>query len=597
MNILILKFSALVASAVLVGATVISCNKDNEIESTLEKPQIILDSDDGVYTVKAGNELTIAPDFKNIDDASITWTMDGSVVCRSTIWTALWPDAGQYYVTVSAVNDAGNASEEIRVDVLELTPPVISMRLPEGGLKVKAGTDYILTPDIQHADMDGFNMAWYVDGEEAGHDMSYIFNRTETGIYSIKIKASNIDGSAEKEFTIEVVDRLPSSVSFSTPSYLQTSTDRYTFAGRPVYLRPLLSGIEPAEFRWEVDGKTDGCTERTFKFTPEAPGTYTVKVIVNDGEASAEVNVVCVDATEQERMRHSDAGNSAYSNKVFEWIPAPGQFINETSILGGMTGNETTIETANDWAQQRLDTHRFVSLGSFGGYIIVGFDHSVAKSGLEYDLAIGGNAFLSANGGSNEPGIVWVMQDVNGNGLPDDEWYELKGCESDNPDTRHGFSVTYFRPGAPRMNVEWEDCNGTTGSIRYMPGVHDQDYYYPEWIPADSYTLYGTCIPGNNSHDPSTGYWNNNPYGWGYVDNIGSDIITNSSSDDGEGQTSGFKLSNAMFADGSPVELEYVDFVKVQVAVLANSGPLGEVSTEVTSFRDFSMKASKPTGR
>ena len=52
-----------------------------------------------------------------------------------------------------------------------------------------------------------------------------------------------------------------------------------------------------------------------------------------------------------------------------------------------------------------------------------------------------------------------------------------------------------------------------------------------------------------------------------------------------------------MFADGSPVELEYVDFVKVQVAVLANSGPLGEVSTEVTSFRDFSMKASKPTGR
>jgi len=595
MNILVLKFSALVASAVLAGATVISCNKDNEIVSTVEKPQIILDSDDGVYTVKAGNELTIAPELKNIDNASITWSMEGSVVCRSTIWTALWPDEGQYYVTISAVNDAGTASEEIRVDVLELTPPVISMRLPEGGLKVKAGTDYVLTPDIQHADMDGFNMTWYIDGTEVGHDISYTFNRTETGIYNIHIVASNVDGTAEKEFAIEVVDRLPSIISFSTPSYLQTSTDRYTFVGRPVYLRPILSGIEPAEFQWDVDGRATGCTDRTYKFTPEVPGTYSVKVTVNDGEASAEVKVVCVDATEQERMRPSATGNSAYSNTVFEWIPAPGQFINETSMIGGMTGNETTIETANSWAQQRLDSQKFVSLGSFGGYIIVGFDHSIAKSGNEYDFAIGGNAFLSDNGGSNEPGIVWVMQDVNGNGLPDDEWYELKGCESDNPETLRYYSVTYFRPSAPRMNVEWEDCNGKTGNIRYMPKVHDQDYYYPAWIAADSYTLYGTCIPANNSQDPSTGYWNNRPYEWGYVDNVGSDIIVNQS-DDGKGQAGGFKLSNAVYADGSPVNLQYVDFVKVQVAVLAQSGALGEVSTEVTSFRDLSMPTSKSTG-
>lgn len=42
-----------------------------------------------------------------------------------------------------------------------------------------------------------------------------------------------------------------------------------------------------------------------------------------------------------------------------------------------------------------------------------------------YDFAIEGNAF----DGSSEPGIVWVMQDVNGNGLPDDTWYQLKGSE------------------------------------------------------------------------------------------------------------------------------------------------------------------------
>ena len=54
-----------------------------------------------------------------------------------------------------------------------------------------------------------------------------------------------------------------------------------------------------------------------------------------------------------------------------------------------------------------------MSLGGFGGYIIVGFDHSIAARGLEYDFAIQGNAFggAGASGQSNEPGVVWVMQD------------------------------------------------------------------------------------------------------------------------------------------------------------------------------------------
>lgn len=38
-----------------------SCNKDNVIEdSSNRKPVIILDSEDGVYTVKIGQQLTIS---------------------------------------------------------------------------------------------------------------------------------------------------------------------------------------------------------------------------------------------------------------------------------------------------------------------------------------------------------------------------------------------------------------------------------------------------------------------------------------------------------------------------------------------------------
>lgn len=44
-----------------------------------------------------------------------------------------------------------------------------------------------------------------------------------------------------------------------------------------------------------------------------------------------------------------------------------------------------------------------------------------------------------------------------------------------------------------------------------------------------------------------------------------------------------------MQPDGSSVELEYIDFVKIQVAVQTKSGNLGELSTEVLGIYDFNM--------
>ena len=83
------------------------------------------------------------------------------------------------------------------------------------------------------------------------------------------------------------------------------------------------------------------------------------------------------------------------------------------------------------YAEERLRSEAYVSLGGFGGYVVVGFDHSIDNKVGEYDFGITGNSFA----GSSEPGIVWVMQDENGNGLPDDTWYELKGSETGKPET------------------------------------------------------------------------------------------------------------------------------------------------------------------
>ncbi len=278
------------------------------------------------------------------------------------------------------------------------------------------------------------------------------------------------------------------------------------------------------------------------------------------------------------------AQSSPYQNMVYEYTPAPGQFIN--SPKAGFTGEETTPAAACAYALERLSSGAHVSLGAFGGYIVVGFDHSIARNNSGYDFLIRGNAFNSSPGASNEPGIVWVMQDTNGNFHPDDTWYQLIGSEYDKVSTLMDYSVTYFRPEDSGMAVTWRDSDGNTGSVDYNGTQHSQPYYYPEWIAEDSYTLTGTRLEPRNEVDQATGMWGNMSYGWGYADNMGTDVVANST---GGGQCNGFLISNAVDAQGNRANLEYIDFIKVQTGVQAQSGILGEISTEVLSFIDNAL--------
>lgn len=273
--------------------------------------------------------------------------------------------------------------------------------------------------------------------------------------------------------------------------------------------------------------------------------------------------------------------SSATASKVFDYTPAPGQFIGDV-ILSGFDGSETTPEAACAYAERRLSERNYVSLGGFGGYIVVGFDHSIDNDG-GYNIAIEGNSMA----GSSEPGIVWVMRDENGNGLPDDTWYELKGSEYGAEGTLSGYYVTYYRPQNAKSPVKWTDNLGGEGEIDYIK-VHSQDSYYPAWIEADSYTLTGTRLAPNNYVDEETGNLVQSPYGWGYADNFSTvDRLTDDANADSS--SNHFKISNAVTADGRAANLPYVDFVKVQTALNTKSGGLGENSTEVFSVSDFNM--------
>lgn len=254
---------------------------------------------------------------------------------------------------------------------------------------------------------------------------------------------------------------------------------------------------------------------------------------------------------------------------VVEYTPAPGQFINE-DVTG--FGNIKTQEEACKQAEERLAENLYVSLGAWGGYIVVKFDNPVANSGDSYDFSIMSNSFDT----SNEPGIVWVMTDSNKNGLPDDIWYELKGSHFGKDGYERNYWVKYTRP-EEEGNTPWVDSNGETGYVMWLGSYHSQPFYYPQWIEEDSYTLYGSRLPSTAIQNPVTGIWTNEPFEWGYADNFGSDFWK-------EGNRNYFSISDAVTEDNEAADLKEIDFVKVQTAVNSTAGVIGENSTEVCGF-------------
>lgn len=583
--------------------TFTACSSDNnEPTPSQSKPEISLSSG-AKFISKTGKTFTYTPTVKNASGATYKWTMNDKEIGNTQTLNYTFTSEGSYYISLKVTNNAGSDEEEILVTVTSLAPPVISLSIPDGGFNALPYTDYTFRPTIQNKDVNGFTCSWLLNGNVVSNDSIYTFNQSKKGSYIIKITASNEDGENHLEFKVNILESLPYSVTFDKLSYFSETTDRNTFTGRPIYITPTIKNFSNPTYQWVVNGDTIAdASSRTLKFTPDKAGDYLIKVCVYEpSKISSSIpgiiesgnitftNQITVHAYDNESsaQRAINSSSSKKQNNVYEYVPAPGQFIGDTE-LAGFTGNETTKSLANSYALERLNKTSYVSLGGFGGYIIVGFDHSIIASANDYDFTIQGNAYASPHkerDGNSEPGIVWVMQDVNSNGLPDDEWYELKGRETGNKNTIQNYAVTYYKSSETNTNVKWEDSEGNSGTIDHNI-YHRQNSYYPVWISASSYTLKGTRLEARNYVEDNL--YINPAYGWGYADNLGSDAI--SGSDDGNNQVNGFKISNAINPDGSTVTLKYIDFIKVQTGLNAKNGPLGEVSTEVFSFTDYSMK-------
>lgn len=268
------------------------------------------------------------------------------------------------------------------------------------------------------------------------------------------------------------------------------------------------------------------------------------------------------------------AENSQYLTKVLEYVPAPGQFIN-TVTSAYASGNSSSEILATAQSNLEGKTSGMVTLGAFGGYITVGFDHTILNSKGNYDFKVYGNGFLD----SSEPGIVEVSIDRNKNGVADDEWFELAGSEYQKATTVRNYAVTYYRPESATDAVKWTDNLGNSGEVAHN-SFHSQ-VYYPLWIATDTYTLKGTKIANNDSVVGTYHYLKS--YAYGYADN------QSNTSD-----LSNMKIDWAVDSLGRPVHLSGIDFVRVHTGVQQMAGWLGETSTEFNGVQDLHPSNVEP---
>lgn len=345
------------------------------------------------------------------------------------------------------------------------------------------------------------------------------------------------------------------------------------------------------DYSWVSTGPDGGTslvsTAKECIFLAKDAGEYNLKLTVKDG-SSEEVRNFAI------TVKGETDAYSPYMATVYEFVPAPGQFVN---IMPEYENGDTKESMCRKVEESVCGPDGgLVSLGSCGGYMVFGFDHTVVNVAGKKDFAIYGNSIYNENengqmtSASSEPGVVYVSLDVNQNGIPDDPWYELAGSEYSKPEVIKGYQITYKRPVegktpipdpansvTDKEYISWTDNHGGTGYVEKNM-FHAQNYY-PAWISADELTYTVSLLPQNGYRQGTGPIFIQKPYDWGYVDNWPNNMTDKNS----------FDISWAVDSEGNKVNLSGADFIKVVTGVIQMCGWIGETSTEISSAKDLHL--------
>lgn len=456
----------------------------------------------------------------------------------------------------------GCADDELHIDA-----PTISG--VEQAYSILENETVKLSPTIEGDNYVTYS--WLIDDEEVATTLEYTFEGKEAGDYILTFKATNSGGTTESKIKITVY---ASSNAISIDAYSIVEIELPGFAREEDEVEIEVTDAESDMYRLTKN------EEGTPIFVAAVAGNYTVKISANGLSTNYVITVV-----------ERDKEVSAYTSKVFDYLPAPGQFVNKLPVYEeGDTHADMVAKVEKALVGPSAS---MITLGGWGGYVTLGFDHTIVNVAGKRDFRINGNAFA----GSAEPGIVMVAYDKNKNGKPDeDEWYEIAGSGNftaeeeewyDNAlaaggdlNTYRDYEMTFYRPEVEDTNesdkyIRWTNNKGQEG-YKVKNAFHKQSYY-PLWVKDDKITFSGLRLADNGwDRSGSASYFVLEYYGYGYVDNYPNNDAR-----------SAIDIDWAIDKDGNPANLPGVDFVKVINGVDKENGWLGEASTEVSKGEDL----------
>lgn len=437
---------------------------------------------------------------------------------------------------------------------------------------------------------------WWLDGQLVETSPTYTFKAPNAdGVHSLLFKIENEGGITQKAITINV----------SIAKRLETNIQTILTLKAPQNL------LDRKDFQWEVT-EAPGELHRLLNSNADSTlfvaaqfGTYKIQVIAGELNYKYFVDV-----------RKGMTVQTHYIAKVFDYMPAPGQFVNELPQC--KKGDSQEYINAKVEEALAKENAFMITLGGWGGSVTFGFDHTIVNVAGKCDFRVKGNAFGAASnpnpnatyfGGSCEPAYIMVAYDKNKNGKPDeDEWYEIKGSgnftaentpwyehalkNGNNVNTYRDYEMTYYKPESEipeggsegpsgfatiEKYIRWTDNKGNTG-YKIKNAWHKQSYY-PLWVNKDQITYKGIRLADNGIDESGKGsYYVLYAYDYGYVDNYPN-------ADD----RSAIDIDWAIDKEGNKVELPGIDFVKVINGVDKENGWLGEASSEVAGAEDLHM--------
>jgi len=360
------------------------------------------------------------------------------------------------------------------------------------------------------------------------------------------------------------------------------------------------AGTSASSYQWSVTKSASekfsltNTTSREVLFSAVDPGEYELTATINSETKKFKVYV-----------EDNSKNYKTYINKVYDFRPAPGQFINDLPPAVVGDSYENVLRRANSYLAK--DKGDLVSLGGFGGYVVFGFDHTIVNVKGKRDFRVLGNAFWAdanpnpeapTRGGSSEAGVIMVAYDKNKNGVPDDdEWFEIKGAAHDMAETILNYELTYHWPDPNKVPVpgggtgtvlftdveyiKWEDNQSKTDYMWQNNAYNHSIDYWPRWLNNEkTMTFKGTRLPNNAVDESGTGtYYVQYAYAYGYADNAPNN-------DD----ESAIDIDWTIDKNGNKVQLPGVDFIKVYNGLNQQCGWLGETSTEVMGATDLHLR-------